>query len=176
MFYIKPMEVYESHKLRTYAFIGVTLFFTAFLMVLTVFGIFLGGIMALQILVPIDCVVLIPFGCLSFHFYNSKLWIKFVIDEEKFEIVVPHYTKSVYWSEFDHMRLKVKGHHVGWIDAASRSRVDFWIHFYRKDSKKVVKYINFHFFKHSNGGQILDLILTYSQNLGKDVILTRKYI
>ena len=66
MFYIKPMEVYESHKLRTYAFIGVTLFFTVFLMVLTFFLFFLGGIMALQIIVPIDCLILIPLGSLSF--------------------------------------------------------------------------------------------------------------
>ncbi len=176
MFYIIPMEVYESHKLRTYAFIGVTIFFAVFLMILTGFGIALGGIMALKIFVPIDCLVLIPLGSASFHFYYSKLWIKFLINEEKFEIVGPHYTNSVYWSEFDHMRLKVKGHKTGFIQATSRARVDFKIHFYRKDSKRIVKDIKFHFFKQSKGGEILNLILTHSQNLGKDVILTKRYM
>ena len=176
MLYIIPMEVYESHKLRTYAFIGVTIFFAVFLMILTGFGIVLGGIMALKLFIFIDCLVLLPFGSASFYFYYSKLWIKFVINEEKFEIVGPHYTKSVYWSEFDHMRLKVKGHHVGFTQATTRNRVDFKIHFYRKDSKRIVKYIKFHFFKQSKGSQILDLILTYSQDLGKDVILTKKYM
>jgi len=165
----------EFHRFRTYSFIGLTLCFTVFLMILTGFGIAEGGMM-LQAFISIDCLVLIPLGLGSFYFYYFRLWIKFVINEEKFEIVGPHYTKSVYWSEFAHMRLKVKGNKVGFTQATSRDRVNFKIHFYRKDSKRIVKYIKFHFFKQSKGRQILDLILTYSQDLGKDVILTKRYI
>jgi len=72
--------------------------------------------------------------------------------------------------------LKVKGNKIGLTQATTRDRVNFKIHFYRKDSKRIVKYIKFHFFKQLKGRQILDLILTFSQDKGKDVILTKRYI
>ena len=169
------MEVFESHKFRTYGLIGLTLCFAVPLMIITGFAIVEGCIL-LSVFIFIDCLVLLPLGLASFYFYYFKLWIRFVIDKEKFEIIGPHHTKSTYWSEFDYMRLKVKGHHIGLTQATTRNRVDFRIHFYRQDSKRIVKYIKFHFFKQLKGRQILDLLLTYSQDLGKDVILTKRYI
>jgi len=169
------MEIYESHKFRTYGLIGLTLCFTVPLMIFTGFAIVEGGLF-LKAFIFIDCLVLLPLGFMSFYFYYFKLWISFVIDEEKFEIIGPHSTKSVYWSEFDKMRLKVSGHHIGLVQATSRYRVDFRIHFYRQDPKRLVKYIKFHFYKQLNGKQILDFILTFSQDKGKDVILTKKDI
>jgi hypothetical protein len=175
MLYIKTMEVYESHKLRTYGLIGLTLCFAVPLMVFTGFAIVEGGIF-LTAFIFIDCLVLLPLSLMSFYFYYFRLWIKFVIDNEKFEIIGPHQKKTMYWSEFDNMRLKVKGTKIGLIQATSRDRVNFRIHFYRGDSKRIVKFIKFHFFKQEKGRQILDLILNFSQELGKDVILTKRYI
>ncbi|MFX1316291.1 MAG: hypothetical protein ACFE9T_10535 [Promethearchaeota archaeon] len=169
------MTVYESHKLKTYAFISVTICFSVPLIILTGFGIVEGGIL-LTVFIFLDFLILIPLSLISFYLYYFKLWIKFEINEEKFEIIEPHHTKPIYWSEFDNMKLKVKGHHVGLTNVTSRYSVTFWIHFYRNDSKRVIKYLNFTFVKQLNGKQILDLILTYSQNLGKDVILTKRYI
>ena len=165
----------EFHKFRTYSFIGLTLCFTVFLMILTGFGIAEGGMM-LQAFISIDCLVLIPLGLGSFYFYYFRLWIKFVIDEEKFEIVRPHSKKTILWSEFDIMKLKVKGRHYGLTEATTRRRVDFKIRLFHQGSKKNLRYIHFAFIKQSNGETILNAILTYSQDKGKDVILTKRYM
>lgn len=168
------MEVIEFHKARTYAIIGLTLCFTVFLMTITGLMIVEGGIFII-FFIFIDCLILIPLGLMSFYFYYFKLWTKFVIDNEKFEIIGPHQKKSVYWSEFDYMRLNVKGRHIGFTQTTSRHSVSFKIRLFRKE-KKFLRKISFWFVKQSNGDAILDSILKYSQDMGKDVILNKRYM
>ncbi len=168
------MEVYESHKFRTYAFIGIILCLAVFFITITILAspeetLFLAFIF-------MDCLILIPLGLYSFYFYYTNLWKKFVIDEEKFEIVRPHSKKTILWSEFDIMKLKVKGRHYGLTEATTRRRVDFKIRLFHQGSKKNLRYIHFAFIKQSNGETILNAILTYSQDKGKDVILTKRYM
>jgi len=168
------MEVYESHKLRVYSFIGILLCLAVFFITITI--LVSPEEMLFLAFIFMDCLILIPLGLFSFYFYYTNLWKKFVIDEEKFEIIGPHSKKTIVWSEFDNMKLKVKGHHYGLTQTTTRRSVDFKIRLFHKDSKKILRYIHFWFVKQSNGEAILNSILTYSQDKGKDIILTKRYI
>lgn len=166
-------ELVENLKTRYYIFFGcivglfiiLTIAFSGFPGVAFIYFLIFEGVL-LAIIVP-----------LSVYAYSRNKWVRYVLSNEKFMIIKPKKIRfEISWSEFDAMKLKALGKEIGSlkpIELQRRTNV-FKIKFLIGPDQQIIKSIKFAILNRAKARQLMDAIIEYTTNKGKDVILKKR--
>ncbi|MFX1316482.1 MAG: hypothetical protein ACFE9T_11500 [Promethearchaeota archaeon] len=172
----------ESNEVEIYRYLGTKQLIALSCIIVVVLAVPLGlfsmapgGFFFLVLIVLLIIVAFI--GLLGYYTYTRNKWIRFVISNERFMLIKPKKVKfEIHWSEFEVMKLKVLGEEIGSLKPRKMQRRTnmFKIKLLRKSDQRVIKDVKFAWPNRREARQIMDLIIEYATNMGRDVILKKR--